>query len=546
MQSIKHLPMKSTRPLNYSRSAKNRKPKPTGDMILLPPHKDGQPKYLLPLIKKTVILGANGAGKTRFTERLISDLGERAYRISILDALFDSGERRATGLGPEAYFNREMMQSQTPIPANGFEMLLVQLMHDELTNLIGFKLARTTNPEATLRHTRLDTVISLWQEIFPDNRVLIDGGKFLFTRLMDSDKYSAVRLSEGEKAVFYHIGAITYAPHGSIIVVERPEMLLHPTISISLWNKLEQLRPDCRWVYTTHDVEFTASREGAEKIWVRECDTRRQIWEYEIFNTSGIPDEVYMAIMGSRKPVLFIEGDGIHSLDVRLYPLIFKDYTVKSLGSCDKVIEATRTFNDLNSFHQLDSRGIVDRDRRDDKEVEYLRKRRIMVPEVAEIENIFLLEDVIKAVASELNHDETKVFNSVRKSIMHTFATEVETQALQHTRHRIKRMVEHRIDARFPDISTMEKHIQSLPGELNPREIYDSLLTQFRKLISSNDYAGVLKVFNWKPMLTQCNIAGLLGLESADEYRDTVLDILRNETEAARRIRRAVSKCFLV
>ena len=84
--------------------------------------------------------------------------------------------------------------------------------------------------------------------------------------------------------------------------------------------------------------------------------------------------------MGSRKPVLFIEGDGIHSIDARLYPLLFKDYSVKSLGSCNKVIEATRTFNDLTGF---DSRGIVDRDRRDDKEVAYLRGKRIMVPEVA-------------------------------------------------------------------------------------------------------------------------------------------------------------------
>ena len=60
-------------------------------------------------------------------------------------------------------------------------------------------------------------------------------------------------------------------------------------------------------------------------------------WDYEVLPPhSQLSDEVYLAIMGSRKPVLFIEGDGIHSIDARLYPLLFKDYSVKSLGAATK------------------------------------------------------------------------------------------------------------------------------------------------------------------------------------------------------------------
>ena len=46
-----------------------------------------------------------------------------------------------------------------------------------------------------------------------------------------------------------------------------------------------------------------------------------------------------------------------------------------------------------------------DRDRRDEKEVEYLRGKNIFVPEVAEIENILMLEPVVKAVARFTGHD---------------------------------------------------------------------------------------------------------------------------------------------
>ena len=80
------------------------------------------------------------------------------------------------------------------------------------------------------------------------------------------------------------------------------------------------------------------------------------------------------------------------------------------LGSCDKVIESTRTFADLQSYHYVKSGGIVDRDRRTAQEVEYLRRKHILVPEVAEIENLFLLEDVIKIMAARQGRNPDKVF----------------------------------------------------------------------------------------------------------------------------------------
>ena len=210
------------------------------------------------------------------------------------------------------------------------------------------------------------------------------------------------------------------------------------------------------------------------------------------------------------------------------------------------MIEATRTFNDLRSFHQLDSRGIVDRDRRDDHEVEYLRNRRIMVPEVAEIENILMLEDVIRAVASKRGKDENKVIASVKKSVFKMFSAELVDQVLQHTRHRVKRTVEYRIDGKFRNIDTMEEHLAGLIDEIRPRRLYDEFMARYRSLLESQDYAGVLKVFNFKPMLTQCDVAQLCGLTSVEAYRREIVAILHGDSEPARRIRRAVRHCFLL
>ena len=97
-----------------------------------------------------------------------------------------------------------------------------------------------------------------------------------------------------------------------------------------------------------------------------------------------------------------------------------------------------------------------------------------MVPEVAEIENIMMLEEVVRAVASARGKDEDRVFEKVKRSVIAQFRHDLRQQALMHTRHRVKRTVEYRIDGRFNNINLFEEHIASLVNELNPRGLYES------------------------------------------------------------------------
>ena len=305
------------------------------------------------------------------------------------------------------------------------------------------------------------------------------------------------------------------------------------------------LLPDCSLIYTTHDLDLASSRNAVAIIWVRDYDARAVKWDYDILPAEkGLTDEIYLAILGSRRPVLFIEGDGVNSIDAKLYPLIFKDFTVKSLGSCNKVIEATRSFNDLKGFHHLDSHGIVDRDRRDATEVAYLRRRGIFVPDVAEIENILMLEEVIRTVASSCGKNEDVVFAKVKKSIMGQFRTDLRRQALLHTRHRVKRTMEYRVDGRFNNINELEDHIDDLVHEINPRAMYEKFCRDFNDYLRNDDYASVLRVYNQKSMVPGSNVAGLCGMKDRNAYLRRILDLLRADGEAARRIRHAIVHCF--
>lgn len=496
-----------------------------------------------------IVIGANGAGKSRFTDALVATTAP-SLRLSALTAIYNrtsTSKSEAAG-ALQNRFSAAVLAGAEASASNPtlVELLLAQLMHDEMVNLIGYKLALADGRRLELRRTRLDRVIELWQEVFPTNRVLIDSGKILFSKTVADDSYGAVRLSDGERAVLFYAGAILYAPKGAVIFVDSPEMFLHPTLTIALWNRLETLRSDCSFCYTTHDPEFAASRNGANIVWVRDCDTRRHLWDYEVLPpAAGITREIVGTLTGSRKPVLFIEGEP-SSIDARLYPLIFPDYTVRSLGSCNKVIEATRTLNDLNSLHKMDSLGIVDRDRRNDEEVAYLRRKNIMVPEVAEVENIFVLEEVVAAMARANGKDARRAVEKVRKAILSLFRADLKAQALMHTRHRVKRTMEYRVDARFDSIGSLEQHLHKVIDDMAPRRIYEDFCTEFHAMEQQGDYNGVLRVFNQKSMLSSCNVAPLCGFKNKDEYIEGTIALLRSHHHEAANIRKAVRRCLKI
>lgn len=519
--------------------------------ITLPPRSSGAP-IALEGNGSIVVIGANGAGKTRFASALSRSLGERAFHVSALRALYTPAAE--TIMRDSIGILYEKMTERSHILRHDIRgelnQLIALLLHDEMVNLLAYKGNVHAGVEKTkLKRTKLDFLISRWQEIFPDNRILIEEGRMFIASQTDGDQFSMARLSDGEKAVMYHLGAVLYAPRDAVVIVENPGMFLHPSLHRLVWDIIEQARPDCTFVYFTHDLSFAPTRVGGRTVWVRSYDAVRHTWDYDLLKPNeNISEELFMSIIGARKPVLFIEGDGVNSIDAKLYPLIFKEYTIKSLGSCNKVIEATRAFNDLNSFHALDSRGIVDRDRRDEHEVAYLRRRRVCVPEVAEIENILMLEDVIRAVATAHGRSEDQAFGKVQRAIIQLFAADLHAQALLHTRHRVKSIVEHRIDGKFDNIDSLEMHLYDLLREINPRGIYEQLCREFKRYVTTHDYAAILRVYNRKSMIPESGVARHCGLTKTDKnhYINAILNILRNSPESAEaeRISLAVRRCI--
>ena len=175
----------------------NPNPNPMPDLDL-PPRLNGEIERLSPETRKVVIIGANGAGKSRFTRRLATGLGDRAYRLNALDALYS-----VTAPDPEHNTVDRLHQQASTIPAydkerpqTRLERLMSLLVSDELAGLFRFKfsLDRSDDKPRTLPSTRMDRLIAFWREVFPGNRVLVDTGNVRFGRDDSDDTIDDSRL----------------------------------------------------------------------------------------------------------------------------------------------------------------------------------------------------------------------------------------------------------------------------------------------------------------------------------------------------------------
>ncbi len=493
------------------------------------------------------LIGANGSGKSRFMEEMISLAGSSAFPLSALSATFpEKKESLMPGSIDSLYRRTVRHHPYMRIDAvSELDKLLYMVFIDELEYL--FSLKDDDAPPGKrirLKETKLDTICRIWEKLFPGNRIVRKKGALMFATPAGEDLITSESLSQGEKTVLYYLAAVLFAMTEATIFIDSPSLFIHPTLTGQLWDEIEKLRPDCRFVYSSVDVDFIASRSNTLCIWIKNFNSEEKSWDYELLHNTSMPEEMLTELTGTRRPVIFVEGDSQHSIDIKLYSRVFPDWTIRPLGSCDKVIESTRTFNDLRQMHHLRSRGIIDRDRRSEQEVEYLRNKEILVPDVAEIENIFLLEEIISVMATRRGKNPDKIIRRVRREVIHTFKQKAEQQALQHVRHRVKRDVECKIDARFSCITALETHLKSLITTLRPRAHYNRLREEFAIMVRDADYNGILRVFNHKPMLADSGVAQLLGYRNKDEYIRGVLDALGENGKEAETLREIVRHCL--
>ena len=117
------------------------------------------------------------------------------------------------------------------------------------------------------------------------------------------------------------IGQALTAAADSLLIVDEPELHVHRSIMSKLWDELEARRADCAFVFITHDLEFAAARV-AQKFVIRDY-LPTPLWTIEaIPKDAGFSEETATLILGSRWPILFVEGEEGEKHRQRNLPLL--------------------------------------------------------------------------------------------------------------------------------------------------------------------------------------------------------------------------------
>ena len=489
-----------------------------------------------------LFVGANGSGKTRLGTwiEINSPQKHLVHRISAQKSLslpdsttpqsIEQAEKDLLFGNPGwTYQNKASKWQNKPATAflNDYQKLMVYLFSDETEENAKFKRACKESEERVAPPiTKIDRVKELWETILP-HRELVIGGLRIQTRVrgLEDKIYNSSEMSDGERVIFYLIGQCLAAPKDGIIVIDEPELHLHKSVQAPLWDAVEKLRDDCLFVYLTHDVDFAAAKETAKRVWLKSFDGQKWEWE-QIEDDENLPDDLLIEVLGSRKPVVFVEGEN-GSFDVSLYRELLSDFLVIPRGSCTQVIQSVKALKANPQIHHLDVYGLIDRDRRVHAEITKLEQDSIYVLSVAEVENLFCAREVLAIVSNRLARDPASDFDAVSNTVFGRLQGELDHQVSLRVSSEVKFQL-NMFDASQTGAQNINNALQALVSSIDVNQIYADTDSLYRNVLNTKDYEQLLALYNRKSLSSQ--VSNSLGLANGS-LPETIVRLVRGDSK---------------
>ncbi len=370
----------------------------------------------IPLIagRAVYILGRNGTGKSALVHNLVSQLPKSIYIPGSRPSYFDNDSLQMTPAVRRQMENNWMAWDRQPStryrPMSGTqrnERAILDLQSSE-TQFKVDAANEVRNPATRERAiARLENSLSpfdrmnniLRQANFPVEVIM--GGSEMQAR-RESEPYSIAKMSDGERAALIVTSDVLSAPLGSIFLIDEPELHLHRSIVVPLIAALLRERPDCSFIISTHELELPSHGSEGIVVLVRGCSWNGDHvmnWDVDVLSSiDGVPDDLRVDLLGSRRKILFVEGQGT-SLDQPFYAMLFPSASVRPKGTARDVKNAVGALKNLEGIHHASPYGLVDNDTLLPEQIEALQQEKVFALPIASIESLYYCTESVAAVA---------------------------------------------------------------------------------------------------------------------------------------------------
>lgn len=465
-----------------------------------------------------VLIGANGSGKSTFARNLRGKLSDNITILSAQHLLIYTKPKTISldNSEIEAVYN---FQSSSKL---GSDSNLVNLFSNDLNNLISALFSENGDREhyyyvgkEDKQDSMLIKSIKIWNEIIIHRR-LEYSRHCINVSTLDGITYDFNYLSDGEKAVFYYIAHVLLAKKDSYIIIDEPESHLHLAICDKLWDLLEQERRDCKFIYITHNLDFATTRNNKVILWNKKFIPPSE-WDVSMLEQDEhIPERLLMELVGSRKDILFCEGNDKTSLDYKLYSILFPQFTIIPVGGHLNVINYCMAYNKNKTIYGQEAIGIIDGDCHLLEQTNKWHNNKIYTLQVNEIENLlcdeFILRSAAKRFCSKENAIEnfkTKFFNELKK--------DKTQQAVWFANNTINNYFKQNMLKEKKELSSLKSELTNVVNEDMVQQNYDYRLEEIEKFINTENFIGALKICNFKGKLI-----GYIATEIVDDYKERI------------------------
>lgn len=493
---------------------------------------------------KTVVIGANGAGKSRLgalieamlPPTLVQRIGAQKS-LTINDQLMLISEERAERAlrygyadgGAEYRQGHRWGGKPTSHLLNDYDALLQRLFAEQNRAAVKFCADTRAGHAAALPDTTLAKLEKIWNALLPHRQLRsLDASLSVSVPLQPhavhqsglanvptSAEYKGPDMSDGERAIVYYLGQCLVAPKDSVLILDEPEGHIHKAILGRLWDAIEAARPDCAFIYITHDLYFGAERSASAKYFVRNYERlNSEAWDIEpLPEGTGLPEHVVAELVGSRKPILFVEG-AENSLDLTVYRCFYKEHTIMPVGSCETVIRSVRNYRLNAALHRLGAVcGLVDADGRDTVEMLGLQTDGVHALPVSEVENLFLLPPVFLALAQKFSvPDPPGALQALTQSLVADLKRDLDATILRHTLRELDRRLK-RVNLQAQTLDHLEQQFTTEIAHLQVGVIQQQLKDKMLAGIATDDLSVILRWYENKGGVL-ARLAHHLGLQT--------------------------------